>query len=150
PEIAAVDQRLQGTALSSEVRRLKIWNRSGTVLYSDNHALINRTFDIEEDLAEALEGHSSADITNGKSAENAGDDLVGPLIEVYVPLTFPGETEPSGAFELYLPYAPVQAAINDELRQLYVVLGLGLLLFYASMFPVVVIADRWRRRLIRE
>jgi signal transduction histidine kinase len=44
----------------------------------------------------------------------------------------------------------VQAAINDELQQLYVVLGIGLTLFYASMFPVVVIADRWRRRLIRE
>ena len=150
PEIAAVDQRLKGTALSNEVRRLKIWNRSGTVLYSDNHSLINRTFEIEGDLAEALEGHSSADITDGHSPENVGDNLEGPLVEIYVPLTFTGETEPSGAFELYLPYAPVQAAINDELRQLYIVLGLGLVLFYASMFPVVVIADRWRRRLIRE
>jgi signal transduction histidine kinase len=150
PEIAAIDQRLQGAAVSNEVRRLKIWNRNGTVLYSDNHALINRTFEIEEDLAEALEGHSSADITDGHSPENVGDDLEGPLIEVYVPLTFEGDSEPSGAFELYLPYAPVQSAINGELQQLYIVLAIGLTLFYASMFPVVVIADRWRRRLIRE
>jgi signal transduction histidine kinase len=149
-EIAVIDQRMQGAALSNEVRRLKIWSRTGTVLYSDNHALINRTFVIEEDLAEALEGHPSADITDGHAPENAGDDLEGPLIEVYVPLTFEGDSEPSGAFELYLPYAPVQAAINGELRQLYIVLAIGLTLFYASMFPVVVIADRWRRRLIRE
>ena len=150
PEVAAVDQRLQGAALSQEVRRLKIWNRLGTVLYSDNHALIGRTFDIEEDLAAALEGHSSADISDGHAPENAGDDLEGPLVEVYVPLIFQGDTEPSGAFELYLPYAPVQAAIDNELRSLYLVLALGLTLFYASMFPVVVIADRWRRRLIRD
>ena len=150
PEIAAVDQRLHGAALSQEVRRLKIWNRQGTVLYSDNHALIGRTFEIEDDLGEALEGHSSADITNGQAAENQGDNLEGPLVEVYVPLTFQGDSEPSGAFELYLPYAPVQAAIDNELRNLYLWLALGLTLFYASMFPVVIIADRWRRRLIRE
>ena len=51
---------------------------------------------------------------------------------------------------MYLPYAPVQAAIDDESRQLYFLLALGLTLFYASMFPVVVIADRWRKRLISE
>jgi signal transduction histidine kinase len=150
PEIANIDQRLQGATLSNDLRRLKIWNRSGTVLYSDNHALIGRSFDIEDDLQEALEGHSSADISDGHAPENAGDNLQGPLIEVYVPLVFEGDTEPSGAFEMYLPYAPVQAAIDDESRQLYLLLALGLTLFYASMFPVVVIADRWRRRLIRE
>ena len=150
PEISELDHRLQGAALSKELRRLKIWNRNGTVLYSDNHGLIGRTFDIEGDLQEALEGVSSADITDGHAPENAGDDLQGPLIEVYTPLIFEGDTEPSGAFEMYLPYAPVQAAIDDESRQLYLLLGLGLTLFYASMFPVVVIADRWRKRLIRE
>ena len=149
-EIANIDGRLQGAALSKELRRLKIWNRNGTVLYSDNHALIGRSFEIEDDLQEALEGHSSADITDGHAPENAGDDLQGPLIEVYTPLLFEGDTEPSGAFEMYLPYAPVQAAIDDESRQLYLLLGLGLTLFYTSMFPVVVIADRWRKRLIRE
>src|SRR5205814_676428 len=150
PETAEIDQRLQGAALSKEVRRLKIWSRNGTVLYSDNHALIGRSFEIEDDLQEALEGHASAGITDGHAPENAGDDLQGPLIEVYVPLIFEGQAQPSGAFELYLPYAPVQAAIDDESRQLYLLLGLGLTLFYASMFPIVVIADRWRKRLIRE
>ncbi|HEX9362978.1 MAG TPA: HAMP domain-containing sensor histidine kinase [Candidatus Dormibacteraeota bacterium] len=150
PEIAEVDRRLQGAAVSQEVRRLKIWSRQGTVLYSDNHALIGRTFEIEEDLAEALEGHSEAGISDGHAPENQGDNLEGPLVEVYVPLVFEGDSEPSGAFELYLPYAPVQSAINGELQQLYIVLAIGLTLFYASMFPVVVIADRWRRRLIRE
>ena len=150
PEVAEIDQRLQGAALSNDLRRLKIWNRNGTVLYSDNHALIGRSFDIEADLRGALEGHASADISDGHAPENAGDNLQGPLIEVYVPLIFEGDAEPSGAFEIYLPYAPVQAAIDGESRQLYLLLALGLTLFYASMFPVVVIADRWRRRLIRE
>jgi signal transduction histidine kinase len=149
-QVAEIDGRLQGAAVSKDVRRLKIWNKSGTIVYADYHAIIGRTFEIEEDLAEALEGHSSAGITDGHSPENAGDDLEGPLIEVYVPLVFQGDSTPSGAFELYLPYAPVQAAINGELQQLYIVLAAGLTLFYASMFPVALVAERWRRRLVRE
>jgi signal transduction histidine kinase len=145
-EINEIDDRLQGASVGDQVRRLKVWNRNGTVVYSDNHSLIGRTYPIEEDLAEALEGHSHSGITNGQSNENTGDNLVGPLIEVYVPLVFRGDSSPSGAFELYLPYAPVQAAIDSESSQLYFLLAVGLTVFYAAMFPVVFLADRWRRR----
>lgn len=147
-EIAQVDAQLQGASVSDEVRRIKVWNRDGLIVYSDNPALIGRQFPIDEDLAAAIGGKSSASVTDGRSAENAGDNLSGTLIQVYVPLVFFGNAAPSGAFELYLPYAPVQAAVDAESKQLYGLLGLGLALFYASMFPVVLIADRWRRRLM--
>ena len=62
-----------------------------------------------------------------------------------MPLVFKGNVNVSGAFELYLPYAPVQAAIDNESHQLYVILAIGLALFYATMFPIVALADRWRR-----
>jgi signal transduction histidine kinase len=147
-EIAQVDAQLQGASVSAEVRRIKVWNRDGLIVYSDNPTLIGRQFPIDEDLAAAIGGKASASVTDGQSAENAGDNLSGTLIQVYVPLVFFGNASPSGAFELYLPYAPVQAAVDAESKQLYELLGLGLALFYASMFPVVLIADRWRRRLI--
>ena len=97
-----------------------------------------------------LAGESSASITDGHDEEHAGDDLIGPLVQAYVPLVFKGTSSPSGAFELYLPYAPVQVAIDRESNQLYLLLAAGLTLFYASMFPVVLLADRWRRRLLHE
>ena len=145
-QVDQINQRLQGASLSEEVRRIKVWNRAGTVIYSDNPALIGRTFDIDADLKEALEGNASASVTDGHDEENSGDNLPGPLIQVYVPLIFKGNVNVSGAFELYLPYAPVQAAIDSESHQLYVILAIGLALFYASMFPIVALADRWRRR----
>jgi signal transduction histidine kinase len=149
-DIAQIDSRLQGAAVSDDVRRIKVWNRAGTIVYSDNHSLIDRTFRIDDDLGNALSGQSSASITDGHDEENSGDNLNGPLIQVYVPLVFRGTSTPSGAFELYLPYAPVQAAIDRESSQLYAFLAVGLAVFYASMFPVVLLADRWRRRLLRE
>ncbi|HEY1419207.1 MAG TPA: HAMP domain-containing sensor histidine kinase [Candidatus Dormibacteraeota bacterium] len=146
-DVQQVDQQLQGVAVSKEVDRIKVWNRSGTIVYSDNPTLIGKVVPIDDDLASALAGNASASITNGQSAENAGDTLSGNYIQVYVPLVFAGSSAPSGVFELYLPYAPVQAAVDRESQQLYGVLAIGLTIFYASMFPVVLIADRWRRRL---
>ncbi len=67
-----------------------------------------------------------------------------------MPLVFRGSSAPSGAFEVYLPYAPVQAAIDREMNQLYLVLAAGLVLLYAALFPVAVLADRWRRRRVQE
>jgi signal transduction histidine kinase len=110
--------------------------------------LIGRTFPIDSELAGALGGQATASITSGHDAENAGDFLPGPLIQAYVPLTFAGSASPSGAFELYLPYAPVQASIDLELKRLYLILGIGLGIFYALMFPVFVLAERWRRHSI--
>jgi len=144
-QVDQINQRLQGASLSDEVRRIKVWNRVGEVIYSDNPALIGRTFAIDDDLKEALEGKASASVTDGHDEENSGDNLPGPLIQVYVPLVFKGNVNVSGAFELYLPYAPVQAAIDNESHQLYVILAIGLALFYATMFPIVALADRWRR-----
>ena len=145
-EVTQTDQRLQGAAVSNEITRIKVWNRAGMIIYSDNPALIGRTFSIDDDLDAALGGHSSASITDGHDEENSGDNLPGPLIQVYVPLIFHGNSSPSGAFEVYLPYAPVQAAINRELTQLYLLLAIGLAVFYASMFPIVFLVNRWRRR----
>jgi len=145
-EVATVDLKLQGAALSDEVRRLKVWNRTGMVVYSDNRGLIGRTFSLDDDLRAALGGTPKASITDGHDEENTGDNLAGPLIQVYVPLVFEGDKSPSGAFELYLPYAPVQAAIDHESQQLYLFLGAGLTLFYLAMFPLVFLAIRWQRR----
>lgn len=145
-QVGQINDRLAGAALSDEERRLKVWNRAGTVVYSDNPALIGRTFPIDDDLRAALQGIPSANITDGHDEENSGDNLPGPLIQVYVPIVFRGNLSPSGVFEIYLPYAPVQAAIDAESHQLYFVLAVGLTLFYVSMFPIVALADRWRRR----
>ena len=150
PEIAGIDDRLRGASVSADVRRIKVWNKAGTIVYSDNPALVGRTFAIDDDLGDALRGTASASVTDGHDEENSGDNLAGPLVQAYVPLVFSGSSKPSGAFEIYLPYAPVQAAIDQETNRLYVVLALGLLAFYAAIVGVAVLADRWRRRLIHE
>jgi hypothetical protein len=150
-EIAQVNDKLQGAALSNEVDRIKVWNRAGTIVYSDNPALIGKTLPIDDDLGSALAGTSSASLTTGQSPENAGDTLTGPLIQVYVPLVFFGASSPAGAFEIYLPYAPVQKAIDNESNKLYVFLVAGLACFMcpcsrSSCLPTAGGGVCWERR----
>ena len=44
------------------------------------------------------------------------------LLEVYVPLQYEGAARPDGAIELYLPYAPVAAAVSEDVRTLTITL----------------------------
>ena len=46
--------------------------------------------------------------------EEASLRSFGRLLEVYVPIYFSPSEEPAGAFEIYLPYEPIAASINED------------------------------------
>ena len=49
---------------------------------------------------------------------------------------------PVGAFEIYMPYDPIAAAINRDTKKLYLILFGGLALLYLVLFRIVVSASR--------
>jgi diguanylate cyclase (GGDEF)-like protein len=57
---------------------------------------------------------------------------------------------PEGVVEMYLPYAPVAAAVRHDVRTLILSLAVGLATFFAVMFRVVAGASRRLRRQTRE
>jgi two-component system, cell cycle sensor histidine kinase PleC len=143
-----LDNSLRGIAFGKAVARLKVWNRQGVVVYSDNRALVGHAFPADEHLAIALAGSSASEISDASAPENRADNLSGKFLSVYVPIYFAGDSRsPAGAFELYLPWAPVAAQIEQESQHLYRLLAVGLCLLYLSMIPVLLVAERWRRRL---
>ena len=147
---AELDQSLRGIAFGKAFARLKIWNRQNVVVYSDNRALVGHAFPADEHLTMSLGGSTASEISSATSPENRADTLSGTFLSVYVPLYFDSNPGlPAGAFELYLPWAPVAAQIQQESRRLYVMLAIGLGLLYLSLLPVLLIAERWRRRLAK-
>ena len=83
----ALDALLTETPLGQKIVALKIWDRSGRILYSSNAALIGRTFPIEEELAEAFAGSVSSDISDLTRGENEFESNKWPrLIETYSPI----------------------------------------------------------------
>jgi signal transduction histidine kinase len=143
-----LDNSLRGVAFGKVVARLKVWNRQNVVVYSDNRNLIDHAFPPDEHLSDALAGKTASEISEATSPENRADTLSGKFLSVYVPIYFAGDAQhPVGAFELYMPWAPVAAQIDQESQHLYLLLAIGLVLLYLSMLPVLLVADRWRRRL---
>jgi diguanylate cyclase (GGDEF)-like protein len=137
---------LRGALASSDVARVKLWAPDGRIVFSDDRALSGRKFEVEDDLHEALEGEVSAEVTDLHSAEDARDRRFGKMVEVYVPLRFTGDREPSGAFELYVPYAHVAARTEREARHTFALLLVGLGVLWLALFPIVMGASRRLRR----
>ena len=140
-EVAHMDQAFREGLRDHRIARIKIWSPAGKVVYSDDHSLIGRTFPMEEDLRDALSGQVSSDVSSLTSAENVDERKFGQLFEVYLPLRF-GNEHPVGAFELYVPYQPIGAAIASDTRHLMLFTIVGLLLLYAALFRIVSQASR--------
>src|SRR5919201_2387778 len=144
--VRALDRTLEASLAGKEVARIKVWNRAGRVVYASDHAIIGKSFPPSDELGEALRGETASEVSDLEKAENAGDRRFGQLLEVYTPLRFETGHEPAGAFELYLPYRPIAAAIGHDTERLSFVLLGGLALLYLLLFRIVARASTRLRR----
>ncbi len=151
-EIGDLDKQLRARSTTENLARIKIWNARHTVIYSDDHGLIGRTLPASDDLENALDGRpDSAEVVAPEAhGETASEQGLGKLVEVYVPLRFAVGGPPVGAFEIYLNYAPIDAAISHDKRMIALVIAIGLALLWAVLFRIVARASRRLRRQSRE
>src|SRR3954447_21011468 len=120
-----------------QIRRMKLFNADGQIVYSDDRSIIGRRT-TEDEVREALEGQVSSHVTNGTLDDGHGARV----LEVYVPVRLNGRPDTIGVFEVYLPYEPVASAIAADSLRLYLLLGGGLLLLYGTLFRIVAVASR--------
>jgi diguanylate cyclase (GGDEF)-like protein len=144
-----------GHAVSPEgVVRIKVWNLEHWVVYSDNERLVGRWFASSPELADALHGTTRSEITDLSAPEELDDRDLGALLSVYTPLRVGVDgnftSDPAGrvvgAFEIYLPYKPVAAAITHDRLRVLLTLGIGALVLYLALFRLVAGASRRLRR----
>jgi diguanylate cyclase (GGDEF)-like protein len=148
----ALNDAVRGLAPGElHVVRIQIWNERRRIVYSTDPALIGKGAQGEPsaELSGALQGADASEvISNRGDIEKQNQPLVrryGDLLEVYTPIrSSTGATV--GAFELYIPYAPVAAAIAHDTHRLYLVLLIGLTVLYAILLPLVARASRELRR----
>jgi diguanylate cyclase (GGDEF)-like protein len=146
--VKALDQQLSGRSVTQDLARIKIWNAGHRVIYSDDHALIGRTFKPSDDLEAALDGRpeDATVVTPAAHTETASEVGLGQLVEVYVPLRFAASGPPEGAFEIYLSYHAIAATISRDKRMIALLLSIGLALLWAVLFRIVARASRRLRR----
>jgi diguanylate cyclase (GGDEF)-like protein len=124
---------------------IRLWSASGRAIWADDPAVVGTVHPPAEEFGEALAGSVASEVFDAQSADRPSGTH-GRLLEVYVPLTYPGRSKPAGVFEMYLPYAPVAAAISENQRRVQGVLAGGLVALYLVLLPIVASASRRLRR----
>jgi len=99
-ELASFFQR---DVLQGEIKRIKVWDSQGTIVFSDEKRIIGQSFPVEEDLQKALSGEVYAAFSKMNELEQLTEQQFGgKLLEVYVPIFQENKKSVLGAFELYI------------------------------------------------
>ncbi|HEX8598352.1 MAG TPA: ATP-binding protein [Chloroflexia bacterium] len=117
--------------------KIKIWNRDGMVIYSDDPDLVGEQYGVSDDLRAVLGGTPSADISSLEEAENTTEKGYGQLLEVYTPLRLPNEGEIVGAVEGYYDMEDLKETIGLTSAFLWTSIFTGFLFLYVSLFTIV-------------
>ncbi|MGA7989039.1 MAG: sensor histidine kinase [Candidatus Dormiibacterota bacterium] len=143
--IQVLDAVVHGGVIGGRVVRVKIWTAAGTVVYSDEHALIGETFALGVDEREALDaGETRSEVSDLTRPENRFERSFGSLVEVYLPITATNGTKL--LFETYQLKTALQADQTRVWNGIFPSLVAGLALLFIVQVPL-----SWRlaRRLQR-
>lgn len=133
--IAKLDAIVRGSVLSGPIVRVKVWSRDGTVLYSDERALIGRKFTLAPGDRALFDGSAvAAELSDVKRPENQFERGQGDLLEAYSIVHTPEGTPL--LFEIYQRFSAVTANGRHLLRaQAPPLLG-GLLVLMLFQVPL--------------
>ena len=126
--------------------RIKVWDTSGRVVYSNNVGQIGQIFPIDTNLRTALSGVRTMDVSDLTESENVADRVGhAMLLETYIPMR--AGTHVIGAYEAYSDLSDLDRQVGEARRTIWGTVAVGFLLLYASLFAIVRQASR---RLVRQ
>jgi len=130
-----LDSTVRGRLLNDRVVRIKVWDATGRIVYSDESRLINTRFPLaDEELTALRTGTSHAEVSDLSRPENTFERFQKKLLEVYV-----GERTPRGTpllFEAYLRYQSVASEQSRVLAPVVPALVGGLILLFLVQIPL--------------
>lgn len=134
--VAAVADALRDYVDSSSLVRVKLWDREGRILYSDESRLIGQQFELGDDERDVfVEPRTRAEVSDLEGAENEFERGQGRLLEAYRPVWTPDGTPL--LFETYTPYDEVDDQAGQLWRGFAGVTVSSLLLFAALLVPLL-------------
>ena len=136
---------LRSRVLSDRVHRVKLWNARGQIVYSDDPAVVGRTFDNAEVARVVRDGVIVMELDRIES-ENVGEQRYGRLVEIYVPLVPRDSERVLGAYEVYLNYEPIAAQVGRAQRAIWVATVGALAALWLGLFGIFLAASRAVRR----
>lgn len=134
-EFARFDAEVRRTVLGSDTVRVKLWDSSGTIVYSDADELIGSVFELSAAAEQAFSGDTGTTISDLQDPAHAFDRGEGELIEYYVPRPVGAEVATS-VIEIEQDVAEFNDALGRITRSVWfsIIAGLVVLgLFIVSL-----------------
>lgn len=147
---------VQESVVSHRTARIKLWAKDGTIIYSDNPETVGEKFPDHEHFLSAISGEITAKIEEPEELESEGESFSDTMLEVYVPIIFPGIAEPQGVFEIYQYYEHTGQLIADLSRVTYLTVGIGFAVLYGTLVSSVwrgwrtIVRNREERQKVEE
>lgn len=133
-----VDALIKDSLLSANIVRIKIWNRDGLLVYSDDKNIMGKTFPIEVDLEEAFRGEVATDISNLEAEENIEErGKYSHLFEIYVPLEPVDSEQILGAYEVYYDLSKLQPRLLGIRYTVWSGVGIAFVILYGTLFLII-------------
>lgn len=110
----ALNDLVKSNSFSDKIANYKVWNTSGTILFSKEASLMGKTFPVAGGLKDALEGKVTAEFDDLDDEENSFErDLQHQLLEIYVPIHDPATGNVIAIAEIY----QIADKLGNELRK---------------------------------
>jgi signal transduction histidine kinase len=115
--------------------RIKVWDRTGRIVYSDDHRLIGRRYDLGREEVEVIDdGGSEAEVSDLTRPENRYERHFGKLLEVYTQAHDVDGTPL--LFESYQTYRSVDAAARRSVLRFAPAILAAMLLLELLQVPL--------------
>jgi two-component system NarL family sensor kinase len=133
--IERLDDLVLGQVVRGSVVRVKLWSKDGTILYSDEPALVGTRYPLGEEELDLFEtGGAEAELSDLGKPENRYERPQGKLLEAHTAIRTPDGTQV--LFEIYQRFGSVSASAERLLRALAPPLIGGLLVLILLQLPL--------------
>lgn len=145
--IAILEKLFTGTDFGRHIVTLKVWDRNGRILFSDNPKLIGSVFPSGRDVEIAYTGEVVAEISNLDEAEHVEERLsYKRLLQIYSPIRQDGTNQIIAVAEFYQTVDALEGNISKAQRQSWIIVSLSMAGIYLFQLGFVRSADRTIRQ----
>lgn len=136
--VDALDRLLSNTELGERIVSFRVWTPDGVIAYSPNRELIGRRFEPEGELASAISGVVSTDISDLSVPENTYErERWSRLVETYVPVRERGGPRVIGVTEFYQLPDEIDAEVSSARLGSWTILALAAVVSYLLLAGIV-------------
>ena len=130
-----LDDLVLGQVVGGTIVRVKVWSRTGKVLYSDEPALIGQRYPLDPGKRRLfVTGGAEAEVSDLSEPENRYERTQGKLLEAYTPIRTPNGTQVM--FEIYEQNSSVNANASRLLGAFAPPLVAGLVVLLLIQVPL--------------